>query len=200
MKNKCIYNLLMTTIIITFSSTIILANSYEKVKIKTIDDYYDYLNKVGAVQEQVKVGPDASTQKHADVLIESNKSNIKEDLSKYSIISYAIAITKDNEEFQGELISDGNNTKFTYTDEYDMKHLLKNWAALNMASGQRGWYHFDHDGNMTTGFYTEKKNSTYYFMEDGVNKGMMATGQLDIDGTTYYFSETPCTSYGVLVK
>lgn len=196
-KNTKIF---LSIIFITISmSPLIFANSYEKVKVKTIDDYYNYLEKVGAVQEQKHIGPDSS-QNHSDVLIETNKVSSKEDLTNYSTINHGTAETKENELFEVELISDGNNTKITYTDEYGMKHLLKDWLALSLATGQKGWYHFGNDGNMTLGFYTDKRNRTYYFLEDGVNKGVMATGKVDIDGNTYYFSETLGASYGELVK
>lgn len=193
-----ITNMLIIILTIILSLTInitVLANSsnnnnkLEKVKIKSIEDYYDYINKVGAVKAKNNIGPDKAINS-------DNNANNNQD--NYSVINTAVASIKNNDIIDGQLVSNGNNIRFTYIDNQG-KHYLKGWAALNMATGQKGWYHFDLKGNMTTGFYTERDN-TYYFIESGNNMGMMATGTLDINGKIYQFSTIEGNNYGILIQ
>ena len=170
--NKMLVVLL--SIIVSLSTNIIVfANSYdtnnkedillEKVKIKSIDDYYDYINRVGAVKTETNIGP--------------NNTNDNQD--NYNIVNTAKATINNNDIIDGKLLSNGKDIKFSYNDNQG-EHYLKGWTALNIATGQRGWYHFDNKGNMSKGFYKEG-NNTYYFIENGSNMGMMVTGTLDID-------------------
>lgn len=200
-NNKTI---LLTLVFAISSTSITLANSYdisnnnevhsiEKVKIKNISDYYNYLAKVGTIKSENNIGPDAN-------ISNQDNTNISNGFKHFTTINTAIAKDIENNETPGELVSDGYKTKFSYTDKYGIKQYLKGWFALNIATGQKGWYHFDNDGNMSLGLYTDKSNDTYYFIEQGINKGMMATGQLDINGKSYYFSDEIGPSYGKLIN
>lgn len=52
------------------------------------------------------------------------------------------------------------------------------------------WYHFNADGYMDTGWFTDKDGRIYYLnpVSNG-RKGAMLTGEQVIDGKTYYFNE-----------
>ena len=186
------------------TTTITLANSYdisnnnevhniEKVKIKDISDYYDYLEEVGALKEENKIGPDAN-------IVNEDNTNISNGFKHFTAFNTAVAKDMENNETNGELVTDGYKTKFSYTDKYGMKQYLKGWFALSLATGQKGWYHFDDEGNMSIGLYKDKKGNTYYLIEDGINKGMMATGQINIGGKLYHFSDEIGPSYGKMIN
>ena len=185
-----------TTIAVANSSDTTSSNEVhgiEKVKMKDITDYYNYLDEVGAIKQENNIGPDAN-------ISNQDNTNVSNGFKHFTTINTAIAKDMENKEINGELVSDGYNTKFSYTDKYGIKQYLKGWFALNITTGQKGWYHFDNEGNMSTGFYADKKGNTYYLIESGMNKGMMATGQLDINGKSYYFSDEIGPSYGKLIN
>ena len=180
------------------SSSNTTISGFEKVKTNTINDYYDYLDRVGAIKEEETIGPDAYIKNQNNNII-NNANNIYNPSNNSTIISYAIAKDTNNNEFQGQLVGDGNNTKFVFIDGYNKQQYFRGWIALNMTTGQKGWYHFDNEGNMSIGFYRDN-NNTYYFIEHGINKGMMATGQLNINGKIYNFSDEAGASYGILIQ
>ena len=66
--------------------------------------------------------------------------------------------------------------------------LAKNeWADINV-NGKINRYHFDANGALTNGWYTDSNGATYYFnTEAGSDYGVMCTGWKLINGNWYYF-------------
>ena len=56
-------------------------------------------------------------------------------------------------------------------------------------NGQKLWYHFNAEGYVDSGWFTDTDGNTYYLhpLHDG-NFGYMYTGWNTIDGKNYYFS------------
>ena len=68
----------------------------------------------------------------------------------------------------------------------------------NNGRGEAGWFRFDKDGRMLTGWFQDKDGSWYYLNDasDG-NLGMMLTGwQKTSDGNIYYLNPDPKTGLG----
>lgn len=63
------------------------------------------------------------------------------------------------------------------------------WAAICFGNTY-GWFFFDANGTMLTGWFTDKDGSVYYLnpVSDGT-KGKMVTGKVVIDGVEYIFGE-----------
>ncbi len=74
------------------------------------------------------------------------------------------------------------------------------WAQLDY-NGRTDWYHFDANGYMQTGWFTDTDGRVYYLnpVSDGW-KGSMFVGSHVIDGKTYYFNETSDGHKGALVQ
>ncbi len=198
MINKKHLLIIISIIICAMSnSSFLLANSYDKVNIDSITDYYDYLDMVGAIKSSDNIGPgDNIINQKENTKDNPNQTN---NTNQFYVISKAIATDMDNNEINGELLTDGFNTKFSYTDKNDKEQNIKGFVALSIATGQKGWYHFDKNGYMSLGLFHDK-NDTYYFIENGFNKGMMATGTIELDGKIYVFSDTEGPDYGKLIQ
>ncbi len=76
----------------------------------------------------------------------------------------------------------------------------------NGGTGDAGWYRFDADGKMITGWFTDSDGRVYYMnpISDG-NRGKMCTGWIKIPDengreSSYYFSELSGGPMGALVK
>lgn len=72
------------------------------------------------------------------------------------------------------------------------------WQQLTY-NGIREWYHFDENGYMQTGWFTDTDGNRYYLhaVGDGT-RGRMYTGWNYIDGTWYYFNPVSDGSMGAL--
>lgn len=131
----------------------------------------------------------------------SGKDNV---LSLEGYVPVAIAnINSGASNMSGVMLTNGVDNKFVviYKDGKQTSEYLKDWAVLTTQSGSQGWYHFDNDGNMSTGFINDSKGNTYYMMESGENEGMMAVGTININGSYYSFSDgSDGREYGALVK
>lgn len=57
--------------------------------------------------------------------------------------------------------------------------------------GEEGWYYFDENGYMRTGWLTLDDKTYYLNPVVGTNSGKMFTGWQYIDGSSYYFSVEP---------
>lgn len=61
------------------------------------------------------------------------------------------------------------------------------WQKVEAADGTSGWYKFDANGNMQTGWVADG-NSVYYFIESGANAGQMVSNvTLNIGGVEFTF-------------
>lgn len=194
-KNRLTFTFIMIVIICISINFIAFSNSFDKVDLKTINDYFDYIEKIG-LESPVEVGPGLNI---------TNKNNMfnstsTDSLENFKTITTGTATKTDNKEVIGELMTDGINQKFVITNLNGSKQYIKGWAVLQLKSGQTGWYHFDKAGNMETGFVVDSDKNQYYLIEDGMNKGMMATGELEINGHNYYFStENGAKPYGAMI-
>lgn len=124
-----------------------------------------------------------------------------------SLLGYVPTVTANayssNSNMSGVMVTNGVNNKFVVTskDGQQTSEYLRDWAVLTTSSGSQGWYHFDNNGNMSTGFINDSAGNTYYMIESGENKGMMAVGTVNINGTYYTFSNgSDGRTYGALVK
>lgn len=64
-----------------------------------------------------------------------------------------------------------------------------------------GWFYFDADGVMQTGWFTDADGSVYYLLPvSNGSQGLMLTGWQMIDGKYYYFSQIEGGPYGSLLK
>ena len=161
----------------------------------TVNDY----NKSTNTTSQNYVLPNNSVQSN---VVKNNINTVNaQDLIGYQVVSNAFI--NGNPNSSGVMVTNGSNTRFvitknngSYASEY-----LTDWAVLTNTNGSQGWYHFDANGNMTTGFYTDKDGNTYYLQENGTNKGMMAVGLTVINGKELVFSQgADGLPYGALIK
>lgn len=206
--NKKKYFISIISIIMIMMTTTIFAslyginyngeeNAFEKHQIKSIDDYYEYIDKLGATKITKDVGP--GVENGVPVTNNKNISELNNKNDKNTICN-AVAIDMSGKQTTGKLVLEGSNTKFYYQEDNNSEKFIKDWVVLNLETGQKGWYHFAKNGNMTIGLWTDEKNKTYYFNESGINKGMMATGTVDVNGKTYTFSDVEGDDYGVLIS
>ncbi|MBQ2204316.1 MAG: hypothetical protein II411_00300, partial [Lachnospiraceae bacterium] len=62
------------------------------------------------------------------------------------------------------------------------------WQKVEAANGKEGWYKFDKDGNMQTGWVADG-NHVYYLIESGENAGQMVRGAtVNIGGVEFKFT------------
>ena len=123
-------------------------------------------------------------------------------LSGYTPTEDAVVTIDNNSNVVGSMVTNGDESKFVITSENGnaTSKYLTDWAVITTTDSQ-GWYHFDDSGKMTTGFYDANDGNTYYMMEDGENKGMLAVGSVEINGTTYNFSDgQDGRPYGAMIK
>ncbi|MDO5776598.1 MAG: hypothetical protein Q4P22_08250, partial [Eubacteriales bacterium] len=74
------------------------------------------------------------------------------------------------------------------------------WADINV-NGKINRYHFDANGALTKGWYTDSKGATYYFnTEAGSDYGVMCTGWKLINGNWYYFIPYTIIRNGVSIN
>ncbi|MDO4266210.1 MAG: SpaA isopeptide-forming pilin-related protein [Eubacteriales bacterium] len=67
-------------------------------------------------------------------------------------------------------------------------------------NGEYGWYYFDENGRMKTG-WLEYEGETYYLNPESVGiRGRMITGWKEIDGKWYYFSDISDGKRGKMLK
>ena len=92
----------------------------------------------------------------------------------------------------GKWILDATGWWYQYADN---TYPVNGWAYLTYASNENRWYHFDANGYMQTGWFTETDGHRYYLhpISDGT-KGHMYTGWHEIDGKWYYFTVTKTES------
>ena len=75
------------------------------------------------------------------------------------------------------------------------------YADLNAGVCAFGWYIFDQEGNMVTGWYTDALGDTYYLNPISDNtQGEMLIGWQMIDGKYYYFNTNPDGTRGKMLK
>lgn len=81
-----------------------------------------------------------------------------------------------------------------------MKLAADGWFLLGW-NGISCWYHFDKDGYMDTGWFTDTDGTVYYLhpLHDG-KQGYMYTGWNTIDGKQYYFEEEAGKGQGALYR
>lgn len=74
------------------------------------------------------------------------------------------------------------------------------WIELNWNNTMQ-WYHFNENGYMTAGWFTDADGNTYFLhnISDG-NQGHMYTGWKQIGGIWYYFSELTGAPKGSLLR
>lgn len=89
--------------------------------------------------------------------------------------------------FGGEWRLDENGWWFVGNDGSYPKNV---WAELTW-NGQTGWYYFNAQGYMQTGWL--QLGNSWYFLHDIADgmQGLMYTGWHEIDGKWYYFNEIP---------
>ena len=74
------------------------------------------------------------------------------------------------------------------------------WADINV-NGKINRYHFDANGALTKGWYTDSNGATYYFnTEAGSDYGAMCTGWKLINGNWYYFIPYTIIRNGVSIN
>jgi glucan-binding YG repeat protein len=85
---------------------------------------------------------------------------------------------------------DENNTE----GRWGTKH--KGWLKKQKTNGiGYNWYYFNEKGDIVTGWYEKEPNAKYYFSDSHTDYGVMKTGEVNINGVTYYFN-----SDGTLAK
>lgn len=86
---------------------------------------------------------------------------------------------------EGSWVSDSLGWKFK---TYEGPYAVNCWKQLTW-NGQIEWYHFDANGYMQTGWFTDVDGRIYYLypIPDGT-RGRMMTGWQTIDGKMYYFN------------
>ncbi len=70
-------------------------------------------------------------------------------------------------------------------------------------NGKKGWYHFDAEGYMETGWFTDRDGKIYFLHDQKDSRmGEMYTGWHWIGGKCYYFTQDPSAGqpYGSLVR
>lgn len=88
----------------------------------------------------------------------------------------------------GKWVLDATGWWYQYTDR---TYPANGWAYLTYATNENKWYHFNANGYMQVGWFTDTDGRRYYLhpISDGT-MGHMYTGWHQIDGKWYYFSET----------
>lgn len=96
---------------------------------------------------------------------------------------------------RGDWTTDANGN-WKFTDENGEPYVNR-WGAVenpyaNAQEGAQnyGWFRFDENGDMITGWFTDPEDGNTYYMNpeaDGT-QGMMMTGWVTIDGKEYYFN------------
>ena len=190
--------------------------AYDEGAWESIQDYYDYLDlngyevpsdnkiidnvkKSNVVNNNVKSN---NTKNTNSVFINSSSIDIK-DLQGYVPVFVANISAGINENISGSMVSNGINEKFIITSKNGIStsEYVKNWVIIQKANGNQGWYYFDENGNMVTGFLNEKDGNIYYLIEKGENRGMLVVGQVIINGQIYNFSDgNDGLPYGALKK
>ena len=96
---------------------------------------------------------------------------------------------------QGSWIAQGDQWKFK---TYEGPFAVNCWQYLGW-NGQNEWYHFDVNGFMQTGWFTDADGRIYYLypVADGT-RGRMLTGWQNIDGKMYYFNTVSDGTRGAL--
>ena len=81
---------------------------------------------------------------------------------------------------------------------YEGPYATNCWKYLTW-NGQSEWYHFDENGYMQTGWFTDVDGNIYYLypVPDGT-RGRMLTGWQTIDGKMYYFNTVSDGTRGAL--
>ena len=89
--------------------------------------------------------------------------------------------------YTGRWIQDAKGWWYQYADK---SYPAGRWAYLTYNNISK-WYHFDAEGYMQTGWFTDTDGSRYYLhpVADGT-RGYMYTGWNQIEGKWYYFTET----------
>lgn len=96
---------------------------------------------------------------------------------------------------KGNWAADANGN-WKFTDENGAPYVNR-WGAVenpyaNAQEGAQnyGWFRFDENGNMITGWFTDPEDGNTYYMnpESDGTQGMMMTGWVTIDGKEYYFN------------
>lgn len=88
--------------------------------------------------------------------------------------------------FTGKWVLDAKGWWYQYADR---TYPVNGWAYLAYAANDNRWYHFDANGYMQTGWFTDTTGHRYYLhpVSDGT-MGYMYTGWHEIDGKWYYFT------------
>ena len=75
------------------------------------------------------------------------------------------------------------------------------WKPANAETGYEAWYHFDSNGWMDTGWFTDADTNAYYLhpYADGT-RGYMYTGTHNLGGQNYSFEETAGQKQGHLLR
>ncbi len=189
--------------------------AYDEGAWESIQDYYDYLDLNGyEVPSDNKIIDNVKKSNVVNNNIKSDSKNINnffvnsssidiKDLQGYVPLFVANISAGINENISGSMVSNGINEKFIITSKNGIptSEYVKNWVTIKKENGNQGWYYFDENGNMVTGFLNEKDGNTYYLIETGENRGMLVVGQVIINGQIYNFSDgTDGLPYGALKK
>lgn len=88
--------------------------------------------------------------------------------------------------YTGKWVLDAKGWWYQYADR---TYPVNGWAYLAYAANDNRWYHFDANGYMQTGWFTDTTGHRYYLhpVSDGT-MGYMYTGWHEIDGKWYYFT------------
>lgn len=75
----------------------------------------------------------------------------------------------------------------TSTNAANAGQVTNTWQAVKSETGKEGWYKFDAQGNMQTGWIVDN-NKVYYLIESGQNQGQMVKDvTINIGGVTFAF-------------
>lgn len=110
---------------------------------------------------------------------------------------WQLRLAASNEETQKTALTDHTETPAVYRSCWQEVYLPQ-----PLSGGlPYGWFRFDENGFMLTGWYTDQNGAQYYLNpEKGAHEGLMLTGWQKIDEKWYYFNKNYGAQMGQLLR
>lgn len=99
---------------------------------------------------------------------------------------------------------DSKRNKWQLLDENQQPYKNRWLPVFTYSKTKRGtnysWFRFDENGDMVTGWYSDKSGRMFYLEEEvGNYEGELVVGLREINGNTYYFDESSSNNEGVML-